>query len=286
MLFYLAYSKLRNKSNKKLNSTRGELGSEAIGAFFNFATDVTKPFENRVLIAEQGVNIIWSGTRNPHLNTAYRMSCATSVSELEETLRYLQGQYNKLDKDGTGGMFIFDASSLLDSGTSKEDIKRICQKYSFKAGFDSIMAREGGPFDKIDTKGLEIKRVTTLEQLEELLNLFLPNVRDKDKTDWSIILEYWKSTYSFVGYIDGKAVACATALVYNDKLLLGTVSSHPDYRKRGYDSVLSRYALKTAIEATGYNITLLHASEFDKPVNEKLGFVDIGTLAHAVYKPT
>jgi GNAT superfamily N-acetyltransferase len=262
--------------------TQGDLRDEAVGAFHLFSTRCTKPFKNRVLRQKGAVEVIWTGEKNPYLNTSTRMSRATTLAELEETLQYTQSTFSSLDKNGTPGLVILEASSLLENGVSEDTIKELCLKYNVQADFDPAMALEGGSFDKIDFRGLEIKKVETVQELMDICNFFFPD----DSTDWSILLDFWKSLYSYVGYLDGKMVTTATTHIYNGKAYLSTVGTHEDYRRHGYATAVSEYALQRAIEANGCKISLLHASAMGKPVYERMGFKAIGTVLFGAYKPT
>jgi predicted GNAT family acetyltransferase len=69
-------------------------------------------------------------------------------------------------------------------------------------------------------------------------------------------------------------------------VFLTTVRTHPNYGHHGYGSTISKYALKTVLDATGCDISLVHSSCMAESVYEKIGFKEIGTAAFTVYKPT
>jgi ribosomal protein S18 acetylase RimI-like enzyme len=172
-------------------------------------------------------------------------------------------------------------SPLLENGNSVDFIKKISLKYDFHVNLVTSMVLEKPGFDNINLKGLDIQIVETMEQLIEVINFDLP----ADCTDWGPILEFWKTMYSYVGYVDGKIVTIATAIVHHGKVFLSTVGTKPDYRNRGYGTAISKYALQSAIEASGSTVSLLHAYKMGKSVYEKIGFKKIGTAAYAAYKP-
>jgi ribosomal protein S18 acetylase RimI-like enzyme len=207
------------------------------------------------------------------------LSRANTLTELEDSLRYVNTQFSRLD--GVGAVFLFELSSLFENGNSVDAIKKTSLKYDFHLNLVTSMVLEKPGFDKIDLKGLEIQKVETMEQLIEVINFDRPD----DCTDWGPILDFWKTMYSYIGYFDGKVVTMATAIVHHGKVFLSTVGTKPDYRNRGYGTAISKYALQSAIEASGSTISLLHASKMGKSVYEKIGFKEIGIAAYSAYKP-
>jgi hypothetical protein len=49
-------------------------------------------------------------------------------------------------------------------------------------------------------------------------------------------MDYWKTTYSYVGYIDYKSVTTATTVAHGDKCGIAFVAIDSDYRHREYAS--------------------------------------------------
>jgi hypothetical protein len=107
----------------------------------------------------------------PH-KQALRTYSATTVHQLEETLKYIRFQFDLLNTNECSGVFLFEASSLLENGISREAIVEVCSKYGFNTDFVDTMERQGGLFEKIDTRDLEVKRVLTAEQLPSRLLCF------------------------------------------------------------------------------------------------------------------
>jgi GNAT superfamily N-acetyltransferase len=262
-------------------SLKDDFRDLTVGAFNRLSRGVTKNFPNRVDRHERGVDIIWTGAKNIFMNNATRMQRARTLAELEDSLRYVQSQFNALG-NGVGGIFIFEVSSLLANGYSKDIIKEISSKYRFKVEFNTTMARVGGLYEEVNIGGLEIKRVKTMKQLTEILNFFFPG----DTTDWSLMLDFYKSIYSYVGYVDGKVATTASTCFYKDTVFLHSVGTHPEFRNHGYATAISKYALQNALDASGIKLSLLHASEMGEPVYKNIGFEHIGIAAYAVYQHT
>jgi ribosomal protein S18 acetylase RimI-like enzyme len=274
LLFYTALLKLPRMQS--------DLRDEAMKAFSSIGLGIVKTFPNAVIKHRQDVNLAWSGKKLVVLNSAFRTSRAETVHQLEETLKYVQSQFDLLNTNKYSGIFVFEASSLLENDISREAIVKVCSKYGFESEFVDTMARHGGTFEKIDVGALEVKKVEIAEQIAQSRALFFPD----DDTDWTGSVDYYKSLYSYVGYVEGKAVTTATAHVYESKVFLFNVGTHPDYRNRGYGTTISKYALQMAMEQSGSTISLLHASAMGKPIYEKIGFKQIGTVAFTAYKPS
>jgi GNAT superfamily N-acetyltransferase len=84
---------------------------------------------------------------------------------------------------------------------------------------------------------------------------------------------FWRSTaYSFIGYLDGRAVSSAAAIVNGGRLYLALVATLPDAQRKGYGIATVRHALQQASYATGLTRAVLHASPAGLPVYLRAGF--------------
>ena len=78
--------------------------------------------------------------------------------------------------------------------------------------------------------------------------------------------------FGFVGYVDDRPVATATALFLDGLLYVALVATLPEYRRRGYAEAVMRKALTEASRAHGVERTVLHASEMGFPVYRDMGY--------------
>jgi predicted GNAT family acetyltransferase len=101
--------------------------------------------------------------------------------------------------------------------------------------------------------------------------------------DWDCAIWFWRSLYSYIGYVDGKIATTATVQLCNDKAYLASVLTHPDFRNRGYATTISKYTLQMACGDSGFNISMLHSTANAKAMYEKIGFNVIGTCGIALY---
>jgi GNAT superfamily N-acetyltransferase len=84
---------------------------------------------------------------------------------------------------------------------------------------------------------------------------------------------FWRSTaYSFIGYLDGRAVSTAAVIVNGGRLYLALVATLPDAQRKGYGIATVRHALQQAYCATGLTRAVLHASPAGLPVYLRAGF--------------
>jgi ribosomal protein S18 acetylase RimI-like enzyme len=266
----------------KVRREHDDLLDDAMRAFSFLGQGLVKAFPNAVIKHEEGIDIVWSGDRIAIPNCAFSIPGSTTISRLERSLKYVRNQFNELGKDGRYGLFDFEASSLLANHISGDRIEEVCLKYGFTPSQDATMVRHGGLFDNIDFRDLEVKRVQTAEQIFQIFALFYP----ESKTDWSYSVDFYKSLYGYVGYVDGKVVTTATAHLYEGKVFLSAVGTHPDYRNRGYGTAMSKHALQMAMEQSGSTISLLYATQMGKPIYEKIGFRQIGTAFFTKYETT
>jgi ribosomal protein S18 acetylase RimI-like enzyme len=267
----------------KVRREHDDLPEEVMRAFSALTLGLIKTFPNAEIKHEEGIDIVWSGDRIEFPgNGAFSVPGGTTIAQLERNLKYVQNQFNELNKDGRYGLFDFEASSLLANHISGDRIEEVCLKYGFTPSQDATMVRYGGLFEKIDFRDLEVRRVQTDEQIFQIFALFYPEV----KTDWSHSVDFYKSLYGYVGYVDGKVVTTATAHLYEGKVFLSAVGTHPDYRNRGYGTAMSKHALQMAMEQSGSTISLLYATQMGKPIYEKIGFRQIGTAFFTKYETT
>jgi ribosomal protein S18 acetylase RimI-like enzyme len=276
---YITYNLCLVTGKSYHNMTEGNPLEEAMAAYRSIHYGLCSVLPTATITHENGVDIDWSGSNISRLNTAALVRSARTLSQLEQALRYTERQFKQTEKSENRFLIALDASVLLAGAVSREQFKSTRLKYGFHVYFGITMVCIGGSFEKIDFKDLHVKRVVTAEQLEELLQLW-----SSGAADWNYVIKFWKDMYSFVGYVDGKIVTTATVNPHRGNLYLASVATHPDYRNRGYAMAISKYALQRAQDATGANVSLLHASPEGKVVYETFGFKVAGTAVLAYYK--
>ncbi len=86
------------------------------------------------------------------------------------------------------------------------------------------------------------------------------------------------SLIGYLGYQDGIPVATAALFIHHGVGGLYFVTTHPDYRKRGFGAALSSMAVEEAFRL-GCSALILHASELGQSVYARIGFKPVCPLA-------
>src|SRR5204863_3483023 len=82
----------------------------------------------------------------------------------------------------------------------------------------------------------------------------------------------WEDFRSYVGYLNGHAVATA-AIVKSDGVLgVYNVATLPEHRRRGFGESVMRYALADARRAHGIRRTVLQSTPAGLRLYERMGF--------------
>lgn len=127
--------------------------------------------------------------------------------------------------------------------------------------------------------GLTIEPVQDLETLKTWCHAFVvgfgfPADAESSFLDWFSYLP----VYSYLGRLNGAAVATSAVFYASGVAGVYNVSTLPDARQRGIGTAMTLAALRAA-RAAGYRAGILQASDMGAPVYRKLGFqkyCDIG----------
>ncbi len=83
---------------------------------------------------------------------------------------------------------------------------------------------------------------------------------------------WYKDSYAYVGYVDGKPVSCASALPVAGTVYIAFVATLPEAQGKGYAESLMRHAVTEGQRAMGTKRTTLHASDMGLPVYRAMGY--------------
>jgi ribosomal protein S18 acetylase RimI-like enzyme len=88
--------------------------------------------------------------------------------------------------------------------------------------------------------------------------------------------EAWQGDYvGYVGYVNRRAV-CTVALVVSDEAIgVYSVSTLPEYRRRGHAEALMRRVLKDAQQVSGLERTILQSTRAGHEMYRRMGYRDI-----------
>ncbi|WP_239342227.1 GNAT family N-acetyltransferase [Frankia sp. CiP3] len=81
-----------------------------------------------------------------------------------------------------------------------------------------------------------------------------------------------RDAYAYIGYRDGRPVACAATIGGPDSIFLALVATVPGEMRRGYGEAVTRKAIYEGITQTGQRRVVLHATQAGQPVYERIGY--------------
>jgi hypothetical protein len=83
--------------------------------------------------------------------------------------------------------------------------------------------------------------------------------------------QLWLNAQAYLGYRDGRPVACAATIAGPDSIFLALVATLPGEMRRGYGEAVTRKAVYEGIKHTGHRRVVLHATPAGRPVYERIG---------------
>ncbi len=91
---------------------------------------------------------------------------------------------------------------------------------------------------------------------------------------------FGKNAFGTLAYRDGLAVSCAVTFLIDERLHVGWVATHPDYRKRGFGEAVIRESLRTAGAASGFTRAILRSTVAGKRLYERMGFRTVAAFRY------
>ena len=86
-------------------------------------------------------------------------------------------------------------------------------------------------------------------------------------------MRLWQAdSYGYVGYLDGKPVACAAALPVAGTVYIALVATLPEVQGKGYAETVMRSAVIQGQQAMSSARTTLHATDMGLPVYRAMGY--------------
>jgi hypothetical protein len=121
---------------------------------------------------------------------------------------------------------------------------------------------------------LEFRRVETDDELATYgeINALAYGMPPEIGRDALAGSKLWRhDAYAYIGYRDGRPVACAATIGGDNSIFLALVATVPDQMRRGYGEAVTRKAIYEGIRQTGHRRVVLHATPAGQPVYERIG---------------
>jgi ribosomal protein S18 acetylase RimI-like enzyme len=91
---------------------------------------------------------------------------------------------------------------------------------------------------------------------------------------------FGEDAFGSLAYLDGRVVSCAVTFLIDERLHVGWVATHPDYRKRGFGEAVVRESLRTAGAASGSTRATLRSTLAGKRLYERIGFRTVAVFRY------
>lgn len=147
---------------------------------------------------------------------------------------------------------------------------------------EPILALTEPPGPAPTPDGLAVKQVTDPASLLDFRAAAVAGLADDDPEREAVKAVFPRpdslagpDRAGLVGYVDGKAAACAMATVNYGAALIRWVSTHPAYRRRGFGSALALAAIQTGFDR-GARLAVLESPSTGLTLFRRLGFAEIG----------
>lgn len=229
-----------------------------------------------------GVSVVLSGTGMVLLNAATLSSPATDLQDLERRAR----KAVELARDG-GVPWLF---ALSDSWSPGGDASATAELLA-RLGFTPAVSLMGMVADAITpprrpVAGLELRRVADAETRAAIADLNsaaygVPIPAGRASVAHEAL---WNDrAFGRVGYVGGQPVCSAATFIVEKIRYVGFVVTAAEHRRKGYAEAVMRSCLDDAQSATGFQTTVLHATDMGRPVYEGMGYRAVTRFAF--YRP-
>lgn len=230
----------------------------------------------------EDAELLWFFTGRPHLNgillTHFARDDKASIdAKIEETLAYFKAR--KVDVGWSVG-----------PSSQPKDLAAHLEEHGFVYALDTIGLA-------VSIKHVHSKKVHTSPTLaihEALDGETLLQLRDIEAEGFdgpAEIAQNYYDTYMcigfgkghpwhhYIGYLDGKAVAITSLLLYAGVAGIYGVATIPAARRQGIGATMTLHAIQEA-RTHGYHIAMLSPSEMSQGIYERLGFREYCRISH------
>lgn len=230
-----------------------------------------------------GLSVCWTASPFPFWNALFVNEQISDRDLLQVRLRAALTYMRSKQHDG----LLYVCEDLL-SGAAKEALAEIVS--SEKLAFSLNLTGMVGDILPLGTVSpppfLEFVRVdneTALQAYADINSEGYGFLLDAGRAGLSGSTFWQEVAFAYIGYLKGKAVSTAAAIVNDGQIYLALVATRPEMQRNGFGEATIRYALNTACHATRINRTTLHATDAGLPIYQRLGYHR--TTLFKAYKP-
>lgn len=229
----------------------------------------------------EDAELLWFFTGRAHLNgillTHFAQDDKAYIdAKIEETLAYFKARQ-------------VDVGWSVGPSTQPDDLADHLKEHGFVYGIDTIgmaVALQSIHNDVHTSTALTIREALdgeTLLQLRDIEALGFGGTPEIAQTYYDAYMGvgFGKDAawHHYIGYLDGKAVAITSLLLYAGIAGIYGVATIPEVRRQGIGATMTLYALQQA-RTFHYRIAALSPSEMSQGIYERLGFQEYCRVSH------
>jgi len=91
---------------------------------------------------------------------------------------------------------------------------------------------------------------------------------------------FGEDAFGTLAFFGGQLVSCAVTFLIDERLHVGWVATHPDYRRRGFGEAVIRESLRAAGAASGFTRATLRSTSAGKRLYQRMGFRTVAVFRY------
>ena len=220
---------------------------------------------------DAGLSIRWADSPFPFWNAVFLAEPSMDAARLKDQLRQSASYVRQKAQPG----LIYLCEEYLDNSA-----KAALPAALKEAGLELSLPVHGMAGDILPLAlsahpALQMRRVT--EEAQLMLYADINCEGYGFPMDWGRVglrrMRLWTDrAFSYMGYVQDRAVCCASVVMHDGNLYLALVATRPEAQRKGYGEAVVRHALQSAYDSTGVRRTILHASDAGFPVYRRVGY--------------
>ncbi|WP_437641606.1 GNAT family N-acetyltransferase [Sorangium sp. So ce854] len=218
-----------------------------------------------------GVTVVLSGTDMILLNVVTLSSPAADLQDLERRAR------RAVELARAGGVpWLFALSDSWSPGGDAGAAADVLGRLGFKpaVSLTGMVADALAPPRRAPS-GLDLRRITDAETRAAIADLNavaygIPIAAGRASMAHESL--WGDRAFGRVGYVGGQPVCAAATYIVEGIRYVGFVATAAEHRRKGYAEAAMHACLDDALRGTGFQRTVLHATDMGRPVYEGMGY--------------